>query len=275
MTGTRLSFLATLTVATLLASPAATAAALTTAATASTSTTGVTRSVVVYYLGDTTNGPRLFREVHGHPFTTGVVRQAVNAMLHDAPRDPDYVSVWPAATTIRGISISNNVATIDFSRDVVHASVGGAFELMALQQVVYTVRAAAPAVTGVHVRIGGHDVATLWGHADTRGILKPGKAFEVLAPVQINSPGNGATVTSPVTVRGVATVWEATVSWQILAGGVVIKHGYVTASTGAPGRGTWSFVVRLAKGRYLIKAFEASAKDGSELFRDTKAITVG
>src|SRR5438046_1495052 len=29
-------------------------------------------NVVVYYLGDTTNGPRLYRELHRHAVTTGV-----------------------------------------------------------------------------------------------------------------------------------------------------------------------------------------------------------
>ena len=229
--------------AVLTAAPAATAAA-------------PLHGVVVFYLGDTTNGPRLYREVHRHSLTTGVVRQAVNAMLHDAPRDPDYVSVWPRTTTVRGISISHGIATVDFSVKVRGASVGGAFELAALQQLVFTVRAAAPSVTGVHIRVGGKDVSTLWGHADTRGILRSAKGFEVLAPVQINSPGNGASVDTPLTVRGVATVFEATVSWQVLSSSTVIRHGYVTASTGAPGRGSWAFTVTLPRGTYTVKAFE-------------------
>ncbi|MDQ1725942.1 MAG: hypothetical protein QOG52_2970 [Frankiaceae bacterium] len=233
-----------------------------------------THDVAVYYLADTTNGPRLYREAHRHTASASVVRQAVDAMLHDTPRDPDYVSVWPRATTVRGISVSRGVATVDFSAAVKGANVGGAFELMGLQQLVYTIRAAAPSVTGVHIRVNGANVETLWGHADTRGILKPDEPFMVLAPVQINSPDNGATVTSPVTVRGVATVFEATVSWQVLSNGVAIREGFVTASIGAPGRGTWSFVVKLPKGSYTVKAFESSAKDGSETFIDTKRVTV-
>ena len=248
------------------AAPAATAAAPATAT--------ALHPVAVFYLGDTTYGVRLYREVHRHAVTTGVVRQAMNAMLHDAPSDPDYVSVWPRATTVRGISTSHGIATVDFSPQVRSASVGGAFELAALQQLVYTIRAAAPSVAGVHIRVAGRDVATLWGHADTRGILRPAAGFSVLAPVQIDTPANGADVGSPLTVRGVATVFEATVSWQVLSSGTVIRHGYVAASTGAPGRGRWAFTVTLSRGTYTVKAFETSMKDGGETFIDTKRVTV-
>ena len=43
------------------------------------------------------------------------VRAAVDAMLHLAPTDTDYYSAWPKATTVKGVSTSGKVATIDLS----------------------------------------------------------------------------------------------------------------------------------------------------------------
>jgi hypothetical protein len=48
----------------------------------------------------------------------------------------------------------------------------------------------------------------------------------------------------PVTFRGQATVFEATVLVTLLdASGAVLEEGFVTATTGAPERGTWEWTV--------------------------------
>ncbi|MCU1677512.1 MAG: hypothetical protein JWM93_2270 [Frankiales bacterium] len=234
------------------------------------------RAVAVYYLADTTNGPRLYVETHPHAASSAVIKQAVEAMLHDKVLDPDYTNVWPATTKLLGVSTANRVATIDVSGAVKAASVGAQFEEFALQQLVYTVRAATNgAVTGVRLRVDGKAVESLWGHVDTSGTITAGRPETTLAPVQISSPADGASVPTTFTVRGRATVFEATVSWQLLTGDTVVRKGFSTATTGAPGRGDWSFAVTLPKGSYTVKAFESSAKDGSETFIDTKAVTVG
>ena len=69
----------------------------------------------------------------------------------------------------------------------------------------------------------------------------------------------------PVTVKGLAIVFEATVNWQLDRG---TTHGQVPghamASIGAPMQGEYSFVLgRLAAGDYTIRVRELSAKDGS------------
>jgi hypothetical protein len=91
----------------------------------------------------------------------------------------------------------------------------------------------------------------------------------VLAPTQ------GATVSSPVTVSGTASVFEATVTWEVdRADGTRVAHGIAMAPIAAPGRGPWSVTVTLPPGTYVVTAYAVSAKDGSHTWPDTKRFVV-
>jgi hypothetical protein len=73
---------------------------------------------------------------------------------------------------------------------------------------------------------------------------------------------------------GTATVFEATVSWDLRQGDRVLQEGFSTASIGAPGRGEWTAVADLPPGDYVLRAWESSAKDGSVTWLDTKRVTL-
>jgi hypothetical protein len=61
------------------------------------------------------------------------------------------------------------------------------------------------------------------------------------APIVVESPEPGASVSSPVTISGTASVFEGTVQLQILdADGKQIARAFTTASAGAPERGDFS-----------------------------------
>ncbi|MDQ1539904.1 MAG: hypothetical protein QOH29_630, partial [Actinomycetota bacterium] len=69
---------------------------------------------------------------------------------------------------------------------------------------------------------------------------------------------------------------EANVSWELTQKGGRLQSGFVTASIGAPERGTWSVPLNgLAPGKYTLRAWETSMKDGSITYLDDKVITVG
>ena len=225
----------------------------------------------VYFLHDDGHGPRLYREFHPRPVTAAVVRDAVTAMLTEAPYDRDYTSLWPHSTAVRGVRISGTTAYVDLSADVVHANAGSAGEAASLQQLVYTVTAAAPAVRGVQLLVGGRVVETLWGHVDTRRPLTRAAAWEVLGPVWLLTP---PTLKRGARFGGEASVFEATVSWELRQGSRVVQAGHSNATVGAPGRGPWSAVVDVPPGSYLLRAWESSAKDGSQTFVDDKPVTV-
>ena len=86
--------------------------------------------------------------------------------------------------------------------------------------------------------------------------------------ITITAPLTNARVTSPVTITGNASVFEAALQWRIVdAGGAVIASGIATASAGAPARGTFSisasFTPPAAEVIGGIEVFDRSPKDGS------------
>lgn len=85
--------------------------------------------------------------------------------------------------------------------------------------------------------------------------------------ITLKAPLTNATLTSPVTISGDASVFEANVQWRISdTSGRVLAEGFTTASLGAPGRGDFSVtatytVTRATVG--FVEVFSRSAKDGS------------
>lgn len=246
-----------------------------TAATAEPTSDSAERSAVaVYYVMDTTNGPRLYREFHRRPVGDDPVRDAVEAMLEVPADDPDYTSLWPAAAQVQDVSREGDLATVDLSAEALDGNAGSSFEQMSLQQLVHTVTAAEPQVQRVQLTIDGEVRESLWGAVSIAEPIRRAPAAEVLGPVWILSPTEGGTLAAGEQFGGVATVFEATVNWQWLRDGEVVAEGFSTATEGAPGRGEWSAAVDVPPGDYELQAFESSAKDGSQTFVDTKRVTV-
>jgi hypothetical protein len=233
-----------------------------------------TEARAVYYLRDTERGPKLYREFHARPVTGDAVRDAVEAMLTEPPKDSDYTSLWPAGSSVRSVQVSGDTATVDLSQQAAQGNAGAEFESVSIQQLVHTVTAANTSVQQVQVTIEGQARETLWGHVDTRRPIRRAPAVDVLAAVWVLTPEEGGSVARGGEVGGVATVFEATVSWQWVQGGGVVAEGFSTATEGGPGRGDWTAPVEVPPGDYVFRAFESSARDGSEQSVDTKNVTV-
>ncbi|WP_432504287.1 Gmad2 immunoglobulin-like domain-containing protein [Kineococcus arenarius] len=219
----------------------------------------------------------LYREFHDVPSAGDPVTTALREALQP-PRDPDYSVPWPEGTQVLGVERVQDLVTVDLSAEAATAPPGADEDLAqaAVQQVVHTVTAADPSVAGVQLLIDGSRVPDLWGLGAHAGeALARAQASEVLGPVWVLEPVQGAEVTSPVTLSGEATVFEATVGWDVTdASGAVVAEGFATATEGAPGRGTWSAQVDLEPGEHVVRAFSVSARDGSVVAVDSKAVTV-
>lgn len=228
----------------------------------------------VYWLGaaDDPRGPRLYREFLQRPAGQDPVRDALDLMLAGEPADPDYTSLWADDTTVLGVTRDGDTAVVDLSRQATTNGGGSAFEAMSLQQMIYTVTAADPSLTGVRLTVQGEPVASLWGATDTRQAVRRAPAAQTLGPVWIDL-AEGATLAEP-SFGGTATVFEATVIWQLRQGDTVIQEGFSTATTGAPERGEWAATADVPAGDYQLWAYESSAKDGSITWLDTKAVTL-
>ena len=93
-------------------------------------------------------------------------------------------------------------------------------------------------------------------------------------PVLVESPGAGAVVPGTFHVSGTASVFEATLVVQLVRNGTVIAKKTVTASEGAPGRGTFDTTVTATPGQVTVAAFAPSAADGTPQHEVDVPVTV-
>lgn len=238
-----------------------------------TAVAGPAETRAIYWLGAEPHfpGERLFREFVQRPAAEDEVRDAVTAMLTLEPSDPDYDSLWPEGTTVRDVTRDGDTAVVDLSSAARDGNAGSGFESMSLQQLVHTVTAADPSLTSVRLLIEGQPVESLWGHTDTSRPLTRAPAIETLGPVWLDV-AEGGTISGEF--GGTASVFEATVSWELRQDGRVVQEGFSTATEGAPGRGKWTAQADVPPGDYVLWAYESSAQDGSITWLDTKRVTV-
>ena len=86
--------------------------------------------------------------------------------------------------------------------------------------------------------------------------------------ITVSRPQPNSRVSSPVTISGDASVFEAALQWRITdSAGRVIAQGIATASAGGPGRGTYSVNVTFAPPASdtigIVEVFSRSPRDGS------------
>lgn len=96
-----------------------------------------------------------------------------------------------------------------------------------------------------------------------------------LAPISIEAPARSARVPTSFHVTGTASVFEATFVVQLVRDGKVLSKQTVTASEGAPGRGTFDATFTATPGDLTVTAFAPSAADGTPQHEVDVAVTVG
>jgi hypothetical protein len=244
----------------------------------------VGEAVAVYYLGDTGSRVALYREWH-NTTARDHVRAAVELMLKP-PFDPDYTTLWPVGTKVRGVTVQRDLATVDLSAEVLQGGVGGSGSAcQMLRQLVWTVTAADPKIHEVALTVDGRAegvVSQWWGVGcgrDVPMVRATSSQSDEAAPVQISTYNEGDAVRGRFSFGGEAAVFEGAVSWSVVdPTGTVLAHGSAHASKGAPARGLWQANVVLQgvkPGQVVqLRAWEASAKDGSVTNLDTKNVTI-
>ena len=186
-------------------------------------------------------------------------------------------SAIPAGTRLLDLGIADGLATVDLSSEF--ESGGGSFSMLArLAQVVFTITQF-PTVDRVAFEIEGEPVDVFSAEGIVLDEPQTRADFdEIAAPIVVESPRPGATVTSLVSVTGNANVFEATVSLRIVdAAGDVLVRDFTTATCGTGCRGDYStklkFEVADAQAGF-IEVFEESAEDGSPLFTVRLPVTL-
>lgn len=229
-------------------------------------TTAAVRGTRVYFL-QREKVVSVYRDV---PVSGGAVASAsVRALLAGptaAERAAGLSSAVPPSTSLRGVAISAGTADVDLSR--AYESGGGSLSMSArLMQVVFTLTQF-PTVQRVTWRLDGKPVKVFGGEGivlDRPATRAQYAAF--LPPIFIDSPARGEPVTSPVTVRGLANVYEGQFLVEVTdAAGKALVRQRATAATGSwtAFATTLRFAVR-EPGIGRITGFDYSAKDGSRV----------
>lgn len=238
-------------------------------------------AVPVYYLGATAHGTRLYREFHRQPVdecANCLLLASADAAVSGTPDDPDYTNSWPAGTKINSATYDGNVLTIDLHQSDGPVELVDRGAELAIQQLIYSAQAGlGKGRVPVQLLVDGEHVPTILG-VPTAEPLAADDELDVLAPVQISSPGNGMKVPAgELKVTGVAAAFEANVVWELMVGGdTVVKNGHATAAeccTLAPYEFT---ITGLEPGTYtLVVHDEDMSGEGRPVNQDTKEFTVG
>jgi hypothetical protein len=240
-------------------------------------------TVAAYYIGDTSQGPRLFRE-----FTRVAAADELAAglaVLQRDPADPDYETPWVpgsfSAATLEG-SGADGVIEVALADDSLHdrpAGMTADYAGEAVQQVVYTLQAAIQARAAVQFTLNGNPIDQVLG-VPTSEPLANAPQNDVLALVSVTAPEEGAGVSGSFTASGVANSNEANVPWQIRRGDKIVKSGFSTAEGWMDKLYPWESdpidVSDLAPGTYTFVAMtdDPSGGEGFGPHVDTRTIAV-
>ncbi|MCW2842392.1 MAG: hypothetical protein JWN22_308 [Nocardioides sp.] len=239
-------------------------------------------TVPVYFVGDTPQGPRLYREFRkveaGNP-----LEEAAALLTAGDALDPDYQSLLPDIefTDVSYQSdpelIVVSVASDEWSERP--ADMTEAEASLAVQQLVYTLQGVAQARAPMLVTVGAEgDNVPLLG-VPTQNPTKNAPQLDVSALVNLTTPEQGASVGDTFTASGVASSFEATVPWEIRRGDTVVKKGFTTAEGWMDKLYPFEAKVDvsdLAPGEYTFVAMtdDPSDGEGGGPTEDSKTITV-
>lgn len=232
-----------------------------------------TMQVVVYYVKMDEKNTWMVKEAHEVTKTTAVARAALEELVSGEPRTKGAFRVLPAGTRVLGVTVDRDgLCTVDFSREVLNANVGAEGEAFGIKTIVNTLTEF-PTIKKVQFTVEGkidERARDWWGHVGLYDQPFSRDLTWVLEPaIWVTDPKPGAQVTSPVTVRGDACVFEATVSIRVVTeDGTKLAETHTNAAEGAPGRGPFSASVKFTPPpsgtRGFVEVYWASPKDGSE-----------
>jgi hypothetical protein len=180
----------------------------------------------LYYVGETPQGPRLYREFRDGPGPETTPDAAISLLLSQ-PDDPDYESYWSPGQLL-GATVVNDVIQVDVDPALVAEA---PLNDLALQQVIFTVQAAVESDTPLPVQFvhDGKPVAEVGG-LPTSEPLANVPQLEVLALASISAPSERRVVVDSFSANGRASSFEGSVPWELRApDGTVVREA--TAQT--------------------------------------------
>lgn len=224
--------------------------------------------VVVYFVRANDAGIWVESEIHllDRPSDENL-REKFQVLFTGSPHDWLLGSAAPTDVEVLSVELRDGVVFVDVDAGITAHRAASSQEVAFAQQLAHT--AAGSGGDAVQLLVDGAPVDELWGHLDWALPIVPDP--DALSPITIVEPeaGPGEVTVGPevVVVRGEARVFEATFTIQLRrAGDAVLAEDVVTASDGAPERGTWEHTFTLAggiePGTYTIEVQEHDPSDG-------------
>jgi hypothetical protein len=237
--------------------------------------TPATVAVPLYFVGDTPQGPRLYREFQ-QVEADNPVDEALAILAAGSAKDPDYRSLLPEGTPTlvqgdNGQAIGVNVPVEWADRP---GDLSAKEAALAIQQIVFTVQGALQSRAPVEFYSDG--LTPVLGVDKNSFQANP----DLLALVNVTEPEEGATVSGSFAASGVANSFEATVPWEIRdQGGTKVLDGFATAEGSMDKLYPWQTQVdvsSLPPGTYSFVAMtdDPSDGEGGGPTEDSKTITI-
>jgi hypothetical protein len=238
-----------------------------------------TTTVPVYFVGETPQGQRLFREFRKVE-ADNPAAEALALMTAGDALDPDYDTLYPSGS-FTSVEIADDMITVGLPDESWTTAPDGMSDdeaRLAAQQMVYTLQGVAQKRVPVSITLDG-EPADLFGLA---GEVSNDPETDVRALVNVTTPEEGATVSGTFTASGASSSFEGTTPWEIREGGAdgkVVKDGFATADGWMDKLYPWETEVDvsdLPAGDYTFVAMtdDPSDGEGGGPTVDTKSITI-
>ncbi|MCI2240099.1 GerMN domain-containing protein [Paenibacillus sp. TRM 82003] len=228
-------------------------------------------TVPVYWLGG--DPQLLFREYVPAGDAADDATNALRAVLGGQPSDPDYASPWgPDASAT--VTAGEDRLVVDIAASAASGDAKAGDVTAAVQQLVYTVTAAAGEDVPVEIRVDGRSEPLVFGYALPETVSRAPQA-DVQAPAWITSVDTGTP--GQVVVEGVGSAFEGTLLYTVTdASGAEVTRG--PAQAGANGTfAEFSVTIPLPAGEYTVlveRPDESGGEAGAQPAGDTKSFTV-
>lgn len=242
-----------------------------------------TEQTPVYWLGTGEQAGYLFREFRSQQGAQAPdpVAQAAVLMTSETPLDENYRTLWSPVDAV-GTSVSpDGTITVDMPSSAFRTRLSRVDANLTLQQLVYTVTAAA--VTAgfldtqepkqVRILVDGDDDYRAFGAVDLSEPIA--RDVTLAAPLWLIDPQTDALTTSPVTVFGRVLPTVTTARWEVLARDRTVTSGVVPDASTAPEAtaGTeFRVPVELDPGQYTVRVTGTTSR-GQRLL-DEHPVTV-
>lgn len=235
-------------------------------------------TVPAYFVGETPQGPRLYREFRTVE-ADNPAEETLALLLAGDVLDPDYRTFLPSGD-VPSVAHDDGLIVVELPDDSWRArspEMDAYRAALAVQQVVYTLQGIEQSRDPVEFRYDGR-AGPVFG-IDSTGGIENSPPLETLALVSVTTPEYAQKVSGSFIASGVASSFEATVPWQILQDGRVVDSGFAMADGWMDKLYPWETEVDVSGLEAGVYEFVARTDDPSEgegggPHEDTKTIIV-